>query len=98
MAYRRSQITWALWYAFGPITMVPGLPWSAVPSSFKRKVSNIIDLGMAAEVRPGLSGVDRDYDLVEACEVGVGLDLHDMGFPHSTAFAVMGMVRDQLRV
>jgi hypothetical protein len=79
--WKRGQVVWALWRtSTGPA--VPRTP-SAVPKFFARRVAKVIELGVPfdAEQRPGRPGTDLEFSLTDAAEIGIALDLLDVGLP-----------------
>ncbi len=96
--YRRSQIVWALWCtSAGPFRI--NLPLSAVPKVFVRRIARLLELGvgMAESRRAGQPGIDHEYTLADAFELGVALDLVDVGINQLEAAAFVRTIRRQLR-
>ena len=75
-SYKRGQAVGALWHAFsGPHRLMNPV----VPSTFVRRVVKFIELGVGwSGERPG-SGTDIGFDLADVFEIGIALDLQDMG-------------------
>src|SRR5262245_38335011 len=95
--YRRSQVVWSLWCAnAGPFRVDP--PITAVPKVFSRRIAKLIDLGvgMPTGTRAGQSGVDHEYFLSHAFELGVALDLVDIGINQLEASYFARGIRAQL--
>jgi hypothetical protein len=72
--YKRGQAVLALWHTFaGPFRGDP-----VVPSVFARRVGKFIELGVGSDERPG-AGTDLLFDLAAVFEIGIALDLQDIG-------------------
>src|SRR6516164_11506850 len=91
--YKRGQAVLALWQVFaGPFHVADPV----VSSTFARRVSKFIELGVGTGERPG-AGTDIDFDLAAVFEIGVALDLQDIGMNQGDAARFVEMYRPQLR-
>jgi hypothetical protein len=78
-SFKRGQVAQGLWSAFsGPAVPRPA---GAVPKTFARRVAKLIELGVPfdASQRPGRPGIDLEFSLADVAELGVALDLQDLG-------------------
>jgi hypothetical protein len=90
--YKRGQAVLALWYAFaGPFRVAN----PAVPSTFVRRVGKFIELGVGSDERPG-AGTDIGFDLAAVFEIGIALNLQDMGLNQLEVARFVMMYRRQL--
>jgi hypothetical protein len=91
--YKRGQAVLALWHAFaGPF----GVANPVAPSTFARRVSKFIELGVGTGERPG-AGTDIAFDLPAAFEIGIALDLQDIGLNQLEVARFVMIYRRQLR-
>jgi hypothetical protein len=91
--YKRGQAVLALWYAFaGPFRAANPV----VPSAFVRRVGKFIELGVGSDERPG-AGTDIGFDLAAVFEIGIALNLQDMGLNQLEVARFVMMYRQQLR-
>src|SRR2546423_10733065 len=91
--YKRGQAVPALWHAFaGPFRVAN----PAVPSTFARRVSKFIELGVGTGERPG-AGTDIGFDLPAVFEIGIALDLQDIGLNQLEVARFVMIYRQQLR-
>src|SRR4051794_40449724 len=93
--YKRGQALLALWLAFtSPIFALNAV----VPSSFARRVVKFIELGVGwSGERPG-TGTDIGFDLAAVFELGIALDLQDLGLNQLEVAQFVTMYRSQLGV
>jgi hypothetical protein len=90
--YKRGQALAALWHAFaGPFAQN-----AAPPSAFVRRVVKFTELVVGSDEQPG-AGTDIDFDLAAVFEIGVALDLQDIGMNQGDAARFVEMYRPQLR-
>jgi hypothetical protein len=95
--FRRGQVIWALWQTHaGPFTVRP--PISAIPTAFARRVVKLLELGVGlpAKSRAGQAGIDHGYSLSHAFELGVALDLVDVGLNQLEVAALILAIRQLL--
>jgi hypothetical protein len=95
--YRRGQVIWALWLTHaGPFTTWP--PISSIPTAFARRIVKLLELGVGlpTKARAGQPGIDHGYSLSHAFELGVALDLVDVGLNQLEVAALVLAVREQL--
>jgi hypothetical protein len=91
--YKRGQAVGALWHTFaGPFRVVD----AEAPSTFVRRIVKFIELGVGSGERPG-AGTDINFDLAAVFELGVALDLQDMGLNQLEVGRFVTMYRRQLR-
>ena len=91
--YKRGQAVLALWHAFaGPFRVANPV----APSTFVRRVSKFIELGVGSDERPG-AGTDIGFDLAAVFEIGIALNLQDMGLNQLEVARFVMMYRQQLR-
>ena len=91
--YKRGQAVLALWYAFaGPFRVANPV----APSTFARRVSKFIELGVGTGERPG-AGTDIGFDLPAVFEIGIALDLQDIGLNQLEVARFVMIYRRQLR-
>jgi hypothetical protein len=91
--YKRGQAVLALWQAFaGPFHVADPV----VPSTFARRVSKFIELGVGTGERPG-AGTDIGFDLPAVFEIGIALDLQDIGLNQLEVARFVMIYRRQLR-
>src|SRR5882672_7230073 len=91
--YKRGQAVLALWHAFaGPFRAANPV----VPSTFVRRVGKFIELGVGSDERPG-AGTDIGFDLGAVFEIGIALNLQDMGMNQLEVERFVMMYRQQLR-
>jgi hypothetical protein len=91
--YKRGQAVSALWHAFaGPFRVAN----PAVPSTFVRRVGKFIELGVGSDERPG-AGTDIGFNLAAVFEIGIALNLQDMGLNQLEVARFVMMYRQQLR-
>jgi hypothetical protein len=90
--YKRGQAVLALWHTFaGPFRVA-----DSVPSAFARRVSKFIELGVGSGERPG-AGTDIVFDLAAVFEIGIALDLQDIGLNQLEVARFVMSYRRQLR-
>ena len=91
--YKRGQAVLALWQtcagSFGVANPV-------APSTFARRVSKFIELGVGTGERPG-AGTDIGFDLPAVFEIGIALDLQDIGLNQLEVARFVMIYRRQLR-
>ena len=91
--YKRGQAVLALWQTFaGPF----GVANPVAPSTFARRVSKFIELGVGTGERPG-AGTDIGFDLPAVFEIGIALDLQDIGLNQLEVARFVMIYRRQLR-
>jgi hypothetical protein len=91
--YKRGQAVLALWHTFaGPFRVAD----PTVPSAFARRVSKFIELGVGSGERPG-AGTDIVFDLAAVFEIGIALDLQDIGLNQLEVARFVLLYRRQLR-
>ena len=91
--YKRGQAVLALWQTFaGPF----GVANPVAPSTFARRVSKFIELGVGTGERPG-AGTDVGFDLPAVFEIGIALDLQDIGLNQLEVARFVMIYRRQLR-
>jgi hypothetical protein len=91
--YKRGQAVLALWYAFaGPFHVANPV----APSAFARRVSKFIELGVGTGECPG-TGTDIGFDLAAVFEIGIALDLQDIGLNQLEVARFVMHYRRQLR-
>jgi hypothetical protein len=91
--YKRGQAVLALWYAFaGPFDVANPV----APSTFARRVSKFIELGVGTGECPG-TGTDIGFDLAAVFEIGIALDLQDIGLNQLEVARFVVLYRQQLR-
>lgn len=93
--YKRGQALLALWLAFtSPIFTLNAV----VPPSFARRVVKFIELGVGwSGERPG-TGTDLGFDLAAIFELGIALDLQDLGLNQLEVARFIKGYRSQLRI
>jgi hypothetical protein len=91
--FKRGQLTLALWHTFAGPFVVLDVP---VPPGFARRVGKFIELGVGCDQRPG-SGTDLDFSLADVVEIGVALDLQDIGLNQLEIAQFIMTYRRQLR-
>jgi hypothetical protein len=93
-SYKRGQAVAALWHAFsGPHRLLNPV----IPSTFVRRVIKFIELGVGwSGERPG-SGTDIGFDLADVFEIGIALDLQDLGLNQLEVARFVMIYRRQLR-
>jgi hypothetical protein len=92
-SYKRGQAVGALWHAVaGPFRLIDPV----VPSRFARRVGKFVELGVGSEERPG-AGTDFGFDLAAVFEIGIALDLQDMGLNQLEVARFVMMYRRQLQ-
>src|SRR2546430_7286527 len=90
--YKRGQAVLALWHTFaGPFRVA-----DSVPSAFARRVSKFIELGVGTGEQPG-AGTDIGFDLAAVFEIGIALDLQDIGLNQLEIARFIMIYRRQLR-
>ena len=67
-----------------------------MPSTFARRVSKFIELGVGTGERPG-TGSDIGFDLAAVFEIGIALDLQDIGLNQLEVARFVMLYRRQLR-
>jgi hypothetical protein len=87
--YKRGQAVLALWQTFAG-------PNPVAPSTFARRVSKFIELGVGTGERPG-AGTDIGFDLPAVFEIGIALDLQDTGLNQLEVARFVMIYRRQLR-
>jgi hypothetical protein len=93
VSYKRGQVEGALWRGFaGPFFERVAGP----PSTFVRRIRKFIELGVGSDTRPG-AGTDIGFDLVGVFELGIALDLQDMGLNQLEVVRFVTMYRHELR-
>src|SRR5438445_376546 len=91
--YKRGQAVLALWHTFaGPFHVADPV----VPSAFARRVGKFIELGIGSDERPG-AGTDIVFDLADVFEIGIALDLQDIGLNQLEVARFVMSYRRQLR-
>ena len=91
--YKRGQAVLALWHAFaGPFHVAN----SVAPSTFARRVSKFIELGVGTGECPG-TGSDIGFDLAAVFEISIALDLQDIGLNQLEVARFVINYRQQLR-
>jgi hypothetical protein len=91
--YKRGQAVLALWYAFaGPFHVANPV----APSAFARRVSKFIELGVGTGECPG-TGTDIGFGLAAVFEIGIALDLQDIGLNQLEVARFVMHYRRQLR-
>jgi len=91
--YKRGQAVLVLWQAFaGPFHVADPV----VSSTFARRVSKFIELGVGTGERPG-AGTDIGFDLAAVFEIGIALDLQDIGLNQLEVARFAMIYRRQLR-
>jgi hypothetical protein len=91
--YKRGQAVLALWHTFaGPFLVADPV----VPSAFARRVGKFIELGVGSDERPG-AGTDIVLDLAAVFEIGIALDLQDIGLNQLEVARFVMNYRRQLR-
>jgi hypothetical protein len=91
--YKRGQAVLALWHASaGPFAVANPV----APSTFARRVSKFIELGVGTDEQPG-AGTDIGFDLAAVFEIGIALDLQDMGLNQLEVARFVINYRQQLR-
>src|ERR1700722_2996437 len=98
MDFKRSQIIWALWHSFAP-RILPRRGLAEIPPVFARRVTKLIDLGVGlpTQGRVGQKGKDQFYEADAIFELGIGLDLLDLGLPQSEVASYLSAFGPQLR-
>src|SRR5262249_47014583 len=66
------------------------------PSTFARRVSKFIELGVGTGERPG-AGTDIGFDLPAVFEIGIALDLQDIGLNQLEVARFVMIYRQELR-
>jgi hypothetical protein len=91
-AFKRGQVVWALWRVFSRRR-------DRVPAAFATRVRKLGELGvpLSAKERPGQAGIDIDYMVEHAFELGVALKCLDIGLKQSEVAFFMQHIRDDLR-
>src|SRR6266851_2363608 len=84
--FKRGQVAWALWACINGASLRPALggarlPLASVPASFTRRIAKFIELGVPFEERqrPGRRGTDLSFTVADVFELGIALDLQDVG-------------------
>ena len=91
--YKRGQAVLALWQTFaGPFRVANPV----APSTFARRVSKFIELGVGTSERPG-TGTDIGFDLPAVFEIGIALDLQDIGLNQLEVARFVMIYRQELR-
>ena len=91
--YKRGQAVLALWHAFaGPFLVANAV----VPSTFVRRVGKFIELGVGSDERPG-AGTDIGFDLAAVFEIGIALNLQDIGLNQLEVARFIMTYRRQVR-
>jgi len=91
--YKRGQAVGALWHTFaGPFRVINPV----VPSPFVRRVGKFVELGVGSDKRPG-AGTDIGFDLAAVFEIGIALNLQDMGLNQLEVARFVMMYRRHLR-
>ena len=67
-----------------------------MPSAFARRVGKFIELGVGSDERPG-AGTDILFDLAAVFEIGIALDLQDIGLNQLEVARFIMTYRRQLR-
>jgi len=91
--YKRGQAVMALWHTFAGPFHVTNL---VVPSTFARRVSKFIELGVGTGEQPG-AGTDIGFDLPAVFEIGIALDLQDIGLNQLEVARFVMIYRQELR-
>jgi hypothetical protein len=90
--FKRGQVVWALWRAFSHRD-------EKVPPAFSTRLRKMGELGvpLSEKERPGQAGIDIDYTVDHAFELGVALKCLDAGLKQSEVAFFMHHIRDDLR-
>jgi len=90
--FKRGQVAWALWRAFSQRD-------EKVPAAFSTRLRKMGELGvpLSEKERPGQAGIDIDYTVHHAFELGVALKCLDIGLKQSEVAFFMHHIRDDLR-
>src|SRR5260370_2021050 len=90
--FKRGQVGWALWRAFSRGD-------EKVPAAFSTRLRKMGELGvpLSEKERPGQAGIDIDYTVHHAFELGVALKCLDIGLKQSEVAFFMHHIRDDLR-
>lgn len=77
--FKRGQIASALWNVYAGYPYLGVLPQA--PKSFARRIARFIELGVPfnPEERPGKAGIDFEFTVIHAIELGIALDLQNAG-------------------
>jgi hypothetical protein len=96
MAHTRGQVAFALLHAFasGQVSSI-----ERPSTNFTRRVTNFIErgLGPTGKRRGGERGVDHVYEVEDACELALALDMQDLGMPQSEIIVFVQRNRSRLR-
>jgi hypothetical protein len=97
LSFKRGQVIAALWYVYAGQPRLGEL--SSAPKQFTRRVSKLIELGIPFGdcERPGRPGVDLEFSLLHAIELGIALDLQDVGLNQLEIARWLLFYWDQLR-
>jgi hypothetical protein len=95
----RAQLMWSLWTLTAG--RKPDRHWrlDEIPKLFLRRAGNLIEFGVGLEPvdRAGQRGVDNSYSLVDATELGLGLDLMQVGLPQGEVAEFVAHNRKTIR-
>ncbi len=96
--FKRGQVQLALWGVFSRTGPMPQRP-DEVPKTFATRVRKFGEFGipLEKEERPNQPGVDIDYTVYQAFELGVALDMQDNGLNQAEIGFFLRNVRPQLR-
>jgi hypothetical protein len=98
MSWKRGQVLWSLWTL--TVGQRPAGPWTdaEIPQSFKRRVAILTEFGVGVEedARAG-QGTDQRYDLIDAIELAIALELMMFGWPQAEAADFVIKNRRRLR-
>jgi hypothetical protein len=90
--FKRGQIVWALWRAFSQRDVEP-------PPAFSTRLRKMGELGVPISLkeRPGQAGIDIDYGVHQAFELGVSLKCLDAGLKQGEVAFFIHHIRQDLR-
>ncbi len=96
--FKRGQVQLALWRLFSRTGPMPQRP-DDVPKTFATRVRKFGEFGipLEKEERPNQPGVDIDYTVYQAFELGVALDMQDNGLNQAEIGFFLRNVRRRLR-
>jgi hypothetical protein len=90
--YKRGQIVWALWRAFSQSETEP-------PPAFSTRLRKMSELGVPISLKdkPGQAGIDIDYSVQQAFELGVSLKCLDAGLKQGEVAFFIDHIRPELQ-
>ena len=96
--FKRGQVQLALWGVFSRTGPMPHRP-DDVPRTFATRVRKFGEFGvpLGKEERPNQPGVDIDYTVYQAFELGVALDMQDNGLNQAEIGFFLRNVRPRLQ-